>query len=281
MAERYDDGDRETVWKELASVETDTLDDRVMADVERVAERTMARVAANVATLVVRLTLMGYRFGSCYSANVRRQSIEDLGLRESMAAAGRDTSWIDRGALEESVMGWPGPRDDIDDHVHRAERLVGRLPVSLRALVRKVDTVDLSGSFPSWNPSAFNFDGDRDWPAFGVVSDALSLLPVEAVEEYVNKASGAIHRDFMAGGVFGLTVKADHRLTANFAGSHVTTVVPSRAIDPVLDDVYCRPGVRLTEYLRAVFEWGGFPGFEFAADVPGEIEILRRGLLPI
>ncbi len=274
-------GECQAVWAELASVTADRLAEPELADAHRVAELTMERVAANIATLVVRLTVMGYRFGACYSSNVRRQSIEDLGLRDSMAAAGRDTTWIDRGDLEERVMGWAGPREDIDKLIARVEDVVGPLPLALRALVRSVDTVDLSGSFPSWDPSAFNFDTDPEWPTFGVVSDALSLTPVETVEEYVNPATDEIRRDFLDGKTFGLTLKPDHRLMANFAGGHVTIAVPSGSIDPVLDGVYGRPGIRLTDYLRVVFSWGGFPGFEFAPSVPPELDALRNGLLEI
>ena len=90
LAERYEAGDHEAVWDELSTRDLTELSPDAVSDAARVSELTMQRVAANVATIVVRLTLMGYRFGTRYSRNLRRQSIEDLGLRQSMAEAGRD-----------------------------------------------------------------------------------------------------------------------------------------------------------------------------------------------
>lgn len=279
LAERYEAGDHTAVWDELSARNSTEFGPAELDDVARVCELTMQRFASNVATLVVRLTLMGYRFGTRYSTNLRRQSIEDLGLRESMEQAGRDVSWIDQGDVEESVMGWGGPRADIDARLLRSERLLGALPLALRALIRRVDTVDLSGSFPNWEPSAFNFDTDGEWPAFGVVSDPFNLTPIELAEDYRNPATGRIHRDFLAHGRFPLPIKVDHKLAANFAGAHVTVSMPTAAVDPVLDGVYQRPQIRLVEYLRTVCDWGGFPGFAFADEVPAEIGELKTGLV--
>jgi hypothetical protein len=40
-------------------------------------------------------------------------------------------------------------------------------------------------------------------------------------------------------------------------------------------------GIRLVEYLRTSFAWGGFPGFEFYPPAPPELDELRAELLPI
>jgi hypothetical protein len=51
--------------------------------------------------------------------------------------------------------------------------------------------------------------------------------------------------------------------------------------DPALIRVDGREGIRLVEYLRTSFAWGGFPGFEFYPPAPPELDELRADLLPI
>jgi hypothetical protein len=282
LAERYEAGEHEAVWAELRSLGSDVFEPDVLPDAERVADLTMQRAATNVALLVVKLTAMGYRFGDRFVHNRRRQAIEDLNLRDSMEKAGRDVAWVDAGDVEETVMGWSGPRPDINDRLERAEKAVGPLPLALRALVRHIDAVDLAGSFPSWNPGAYDFDDGGEWPVFGVVSDAFNIIGIDVVEDFLKPGTDEVldtYRDET--GRLPLPVKADHVLSANIAGGYCTVSVPDPVADPILEGAFMRPGTTLVEYLRASFRWGGFPGFEFVSDPPPEIEILRRGLLPL
>jgi hypothetical protein len=281
LAERYEAGDHRAVWEELSALGPGVYEPEWRADAEDVAAITMQRAATNVATLIVRLTLMGYRFGHRYNRNQRRRTIEDLGLRDSMASAGRDVSWVDAGDVEEHVMGWQSPADDVLATLEQIEKVTGALPLSLRAFVRYVDAVDLSGSFPSWDPSAYAFD-DGEWPRFGTISDPLNFNGAELINEFVRADPGFMDpMRIPAPRSRTVPVASNHLLSANQAGDLHTILLPDRIADPIVLGVYGRPDVRLVEYLRAAFEWGGFPGFAFAATVPPEIDKLRRGLLPI
>lgn len=261
-------------------------DPSVRPEAEEVARRTMVRVAANVALLTVRLTALGYRFGARAGHNRRRRTIEDLGLRDSLEEAGRDVAWVDAGDVEETVMGWAPPGPGVADRLADAEARLGRFPVALRALVLGVDAVDLSGSFPQWDPSAYDFsDVDLDpeappWPAGGTYSDPLNLLGVEAILE-LTAHPAEIGQLADEQGRIVVPVGANHLLAANQAGDYHHVVLGGGEADPVVEGVLGRPGIRLVEYLRVAFEWGGFPGFEFADRVPPEIDVLRRDLLPI
>jgi hypothetical protein len=281
LAERYEAGEHLEVWDELNALGAKVYRPAMRADAERVAELTMQRAALNIATLIVRLTLMGYRFGHRYNRNQRRRTIEDLGLRDSLASAGRDVSWVDAGDVEEHVMGWQSPADDVLAVLGQLEKTTGPFPLALHAFVEHVDVVDLSGSFPSWDPSAYAFD-DADWPPFGVLSDPLNFNGIEVIAEFVRSDPAFMDPSHIPRPrTLSMPVAPNHLLSANQAGEYHCVLLPDLVADPILEGVYGRPGIRLVEYLRVAFAWGGFPGFEFAADVPPEIEVLRRGLLPL
>ncbi len=287
-AARYEAGQHRAVWEEMRAAGPDALAPARRADAEEVARLTMARVAGNVAVLSVRLTLLGYRFGQRYSRNRRRRTIVDLGLRKSMESAGRDVSWVDEGDVEETVMGWPGPRGDVVERLAGAEAILGaELPLALRALVVAVDTVDLAGSFLSWEPSAFDFDDDLDWPPAGRLTDPFNLLGIDVVAEHLHPDTGELDPTHLDDdGRFALPIANDAELSANRVGGVKTVLLPDpdpvAVIDPVIHGVTGRPGIRLVDYLRCTFEWAGFPGFELEpGPYPPELAQLRRGLSPL
>jgi len=286
------------------------FDEPVRADAEAVAALTMERAAANVATLVVRLTLLGYRFGGRNSRNTRRRTIEELGLRDSLEAAGRDVSWVDAGALEEHVMGWEAPGAEIEPELRKVDDALGPLPLSFTALVRAVDTVNLAGSFPEWTPTSYAYafdeedlpdaadprdpDDPEDPEAAGgpqgaaeepeeitTFTDALNFSGIAMINENFQPSAAAAGGRQVAPRSYALPIAANHLLGSNRPGDFHTINLPDLVADPVLDGVFGRPGIRLVEYLRVAFEWGGFPGLEFADGVPPQIAKLRRGLLPI
>lgn len=284
LAERYEAGEHTQVWDELVALGPDVFDERWRPEAELVAAATMQRVAANLALVVVRLTAMGYRFGGRHNHNQRRRTIEDLGLRDSMAAAGRDVSWVDAGDVEEHVMGWAPPGPEVEAGLRKLDDVVGPLPLSFAHLVRGVDRVDLTGSFPDWDPAAYTFAavGDDDPPAaaFGLVSDPVNFNGIDMINENFHPGpppdpGGWALRSFS------MPIASNHLLSANQAGDFHFLDLPDPVADPVLVGVYRRPGIRLVEYLRVAFAWGGFPGFEFADHVPPQIEVLRRGLLAL
>lgn len=287
LAERYENGDREAVWAEL--VEIGALDGTpgLRQDAERVAALTMQRAATNVATLTIHLTARGYRFANRYSRNRRRRTIEDLGLRRSMEAAGRDLSWVDEGDVEETVMGWAGPRPDVGEHIDAAERAIGGpLPLSVRFACRYLDVVDLAGSFPGWIPSAFDFDDDLDWPAAGLVTDPVNLLGIDCVTDHVDPATGRVDALNLHEGHYVLPIANGPELSANQIGAmktvRLTATDHGEAVDPFLHGVPWHPGIRFVEYLRLSFAWAGFPGFSvLESDPPSEIRRLQALMLPL
>ena len=280
LAERYEGGACEQAW-------ADADQDADPAEVAELANVTMARVASNVAVLVVRLTALGYRFGSCYATNRRRRTIEDLGLRASMERAGRDMSWVDAGDREESVMGWAGPGDDIATRIAEAETALGHpLPVTLRALYEHVGAVDLAGSFLSWDPSAYDFDDDLDWPPFGVLAEPFNLLPVEGILEHVDPETGRIdplHRE--PDGGFAVPLANGPELSANRIGGLLHVVLPAATarppVDPVVRGVPGQSEITLVAHLRRSFAAAGFPGMAVVEPPPPELAKLAAGLLPI
>ncbi len=288
LAERYEAGDCEAVWDRIADLGDAAASAPWQADVDTVADLTMQRVAGNVATIVVRLTLMGYRFGHRYSRNRRFRTIEDLNLRRSMESAGRDMRWLDEGEVEETVMGWPGPAPEIEDRISAAEQLLGSpLPAAMRSLYRHVGEVDLAGSFPAWNPSAFDFDDDLDWPAFGYFTEPFNLLPVDGIMDHVDPATGELDATHLSSrGQLAVPIANGRELSANQIGETNHILLPVLGIeasaDPLVRGSSGTTEVRLVAYLRETFEWGGFPGVAHTEQpVPVEIERLRVGLLPI
>jgi hypothetical protein len=172
-----------------------------------------------------------------------------------------------------------------------AEARLGAFPLALRAVLTDVDAVDLSGSFPAWDPSAYDFadvdlvaaaddDDAPAWPAFGRFSDPLNLLGAGSILELTAHPAETGQLADERGRIL-VPVAANHLLAANQAGDYHHVVLAGPEADPVVEGVYGRPGIRLVEYLRVACEWGGFPGFEFADRVPPEIDVLRRDLLPL
>jgi len=264
----------------------DVFEEPRRAEAEAVAAITMQRAAANVATLVVRLTLMGYRFGGRNSRNTRRRSIEALGLRDSLEAAGRDVTWVDAGDLEEHVMGWEAPGPEVEPELRKVEDALGPLPLSFVALVRAIDTVNLAGSFPDWTPTsyAYAFDDDTADDDIGEITtftDALNFNGITMINDSFQPSAVAAGGRTVAARSYPLPVAANHLLGSNRAGDFHSILLPDRVADPVLDGVFGRPGIRLVEYLRVAFAWGGFPGLEFADGVPPQIAKRRKDLLAI
>jgi hypothetical protein len=246
-----------------------------------VAERTAARVATNVALLVVRLTAMGYRFGARHNHNQRLGALVHLGLRDALADAGRDVAWVDAGEVEEHVMGWAPPGDEALEDIARIETLTGPLPVLLRALLIGVGPVDLAGSFPAWDPPTYDFtDGFGDDRL--VYSDPLNLFGAERVAEFV-----AVDTDLLIAATSdtprrsSVPIANNRELGANVAGDFHVVALPVATADPVVGGVHGHDAVHLLDWLRHAFDWGGFPGFADHPPPPAELEALRRDLLPL
>ncbi len=110
--ERYQNGDREAVWDELVALGVNVREEPFYADARAVARETMQRARANVEMLHQRLTALDYRFE--YPNEAVQPPAPD-------AAAGLD----------------------------EFERVVGQIPLSLRAWCEIVGEVNFIGNHPS------------------------------------------------------------------------------------------------------------------------------------
>lgn len=187
------------------------------------------------------------------------------------------------GDLDEYHYDWSPPTSDVEGDIARVDAAVpGGLPLTLRGLLRFVGEVDLAGSLPSWDPSAFIFEGPEAWPPFGVYSSPMHLYGVGITLGYIDPVSGRIDPRYLDDdGSYHLYVGADATTLAGYSGGCHTVALPSNSLDPVLETLRGGVSKRLVEYLRWVFEWGGFPGFDGSSRVPDEIALLRAGLLPV
>lgn len=281
LAERYDAGAHVEVWQELRALGPAVQDPPHLAEARAVAKRTAARVATNISLLVVRLTAMGYRFGARHNHNQRRGALVQLGLRDTMAEAGRDVAWIDAGEVEEHVMGWAPPGGDTLDDVARIEQLTGPLPLLLRALLVQVGAVDLAGSFPAWDPPAYDFTEGLGADRLGF-SDPLNLFGAERVAEFV-----AVDTNLLLAATSttprrsSVPIANNRELGANVAGDFHVVLLPEASADPLVRGVHGQDEVRLLDWLRHAFAWGGFPGFADHPEPPAELDVLRRDLLAL
>jgi hypothetical protein len=279
--ERYEAGQREQVWAELTDLGEAVFDAAHHTDAVAVAVATMNRVGTNISTLVQRMNSMGYRYSLQYRRNeLLREGYNRNRLRAQEIEDGEDPSWIDTGA-DEFTLWWKPRNGARPERLARAMRVLPPVPLALAALWRVVGDVSLGGSFRTWDPSAFLFEDGYDWPDVGVYSEPIEINGESALLGYCDEATGIVPPSYLVDGTFSMSLGPDATHSAGFSGGTHEIGLPDACANPVIHGVEHRPGIRLIEYLRVCFQWGGFPGFEFEATVPPEIATLRRDLLPI
>ena len=220
--DRYLAGEHQQVWKELVDAGEDVRQDALAADALAVAYETMERVNQNVRTLVERLNGLSYRFSA-------RQPHQPPGKR----------TWKE---------------------LQQLERLVGPLPLSLRAFYDVVGAVDLIGRHRGLIPRDSSIPPDP-LVVYGVedaVQEAESMEDEESRE--ITIAPDDLHKEDMSGG-----------------DPYVIAVPDARADAIVLNE---RHDLLFVDYLRLACRLGGFPGYEGVdRDLPAELDRLRAGLL--
>ena len=168
----------------------------------------------------------------------------------------------------------------------------GPLPISLRAWYEVVGGVSLIGSHTLLNDVDFGNRGGLRMGIGGmqvqlpgmqpvppqpattqdIAPDPLVIVPLE---ELLSQAS----EDEDGGGDLQLVIAPDDLHKANISGDAYYIHLPDAKADFVFDD-----GRRdsFVNYLRRVFQWGGFPGWERSGDAPRkELAELSEGLLPL
>jgi len=152
------------------------------------------------------------------------------------------------------------PQRSVDTQIRQLEKIAGTLPISLRAFYEIVGSVNWMGKHTSLLPANHPF-----------CPDPLVVFPIEAALETVHM--------FGDDGEPSILIAPDELHKANISGGGPYQIeVPDPAADGVLR---CeRHHLYFVEYLRLVFRFGGFPGFEGFEYPPPELAELCADLLP-
>jgi hypothetical protein len=298
---RYVAGEFREVWMELAALGDAVWLDPVAADALAVCYETMHRARTNIEILVGALDAEGYDFHpTVYSPYWQRsQKVKEW------VEAHDESSQLVVDSLQEPLMNLPEPvRGQMNaarkrqlplameiartfhDHrlgivrplvppewipqgwLRKITSRAGDLPLSLRAWHSTVGGVNLVGRHPELAPP-------------GVECDPLFVAPlkgvVDACEAWQEDHAAAKERP-----PFRMPISPPRSVKAGSSaeGDHYVITLPGATLDAVVEN---EPhALNFVDYLRLVFEWGGFPGF---ADIPGKapalIYRLKERLLPI
>jgi hypothetical protein len=249
--ERYHEGEYEQVWAELLALGEAVQEEPHVSEAWAVARETMGRVRHNIELIIPRLKTVGYELGYAW--------------------AGYDDE-VGRGAPPVFAPPQTNARVRLDE----LERLVGPLPVSLRAFYEAVGAVNFIGQPPdSWGlrqlldvykldplyvyPLEVAFEEYDDWKVLSEEEEASYAVPI---------APDLYHKYGISGGMW----------------YHIKP--PNRAADAPLE---AEPHhTTFVNYLRICFRWGGAPGLETLSRDSSRREVIQRdlrhlteGLLPI
>jgi hypothetical protein len=306
LLRRYQAGEHEAVWAEMMAPGAEVREPPYFEDARAVATETMRRARHNVELLIRRLDQLQYRF------EIPKPPARQLVLptiEERIAKMRREQTKLSPTGLDqlEGMM----RRQDADRRAkaaHQAEqeankraitdhltdnsvfsaidpRFVKRipamemkgffLPLSLRAWIEEVGHVCLIGAHPT-----LSFFEGAGFP--GIYTDPFMMLPdAYELQGWLEEAKGSKEIPSLDA-VVGWTAEAKARLAvANEQLDYGYTItLPNPAADAPLKGE--RHGVTFVEYLRIVFRWGGFPGWEQQEKRPErELKFLGDGLLPI
>jgi hypothetical protein len=162
------------------------------------------------------------------------------------------------------------PTDADREELDRIEEELGGLPAAFAACLRQVGAVDFTGDCPALRLSYHERRAVSGMPPGADFPDPLVIPSIEFLSYR--------WEDREEDEEFVFPFAPDELHKANISGGTHDLYLPDSA-DPVLDGVAGRPGITLVEYLRTSIRWGGFPGWEFAADqAPPALDSLRAQL---
>jgi hypothetical protein len=153
------------------------------------------------------------------------------------------------------------PGRSVHRQIERLEKKTGALPLALRAFYEVVGMVNWMGEHTSLAPR----DGS-------VAPDPLVVYPIEG-------ALGDAEESSEDGEGFIVIAPDDLQKSNTSGGEPYGIAIPDSCADAELLNE--RHDLYFVAYLRLVFRWGGFPGYE-GVDVgaPSEIAMLRDALVP-
>jgi len=282
--ERYMAGDHTRVWSDLVGLGAAVREDPNAVDALAVAYETMRRVERNVRTVVERLLKMNYEFrtpGMALDAwTERAESLTSIDPTKmimgnansphlqkllSLFSVGRErlanqVAAAKRTPRDLTIRAHVPPSGQVRKQVARLEKIVGSLPLSLRAFYEVVGAVDWIGTHPSLAPDSSDICPDP--------------LVVFSIEDTLEEGEQGMEE----GDAF-VTIAPDdlHKADTSGGDPYQIAVPDPRADGELLNE---RHQLFFVDYLRLCFRFGGFPGYEgIDRGVPAEIEALAEGLL--
>lgn len=240
LFDRYLAGEHEQVWRELVALGGDVRSEGRAADALAVAYETMHRVDRNVRLLAGRLESMNYRFVYPGSGG------GFFGLGKAKAHHPHTA-----------------PPANVHAKIAELETMIGGpLPLSLRCFFEVVGDVNFNGDHPAIAPKEGSIAPDP--------------LMVCGVEEAIAMVDGLDRGD---DDLVPIEFAPDALHKANVSGGAPYAIqVPDESADAPVENAPHE--VMFVEYLRIAFQWGGFPGWEYAPSIPSQFDSLRDGLLP-
>jgi hypothetical protein len=296
--DRYQTGEHQQVWLELVALGDAVRQEPVYSDALAVASETMRRARENIQTLIGRLYDIGYNFTSGREAGVAvARMLEGLAAQTpdllKMAGSipsdilGVASGWIARPQdaqagierLAKSMMGIGmalplmhplndgavcGRASDYEDLWSDLDSIEGELrgplPLSLRAWYENIHHVSFMGTHPILNPKGHH----APTLSSGTLPDPLVILALEEVTRGFDEPGPC-------------SISFDDVSKFNFSGGEYNVRLPDKGADLIFEDW---KKDYFVEYLRRVFRWGGFPGWERHPHPPIElIGELSEGLL--
>ncbi len=150
------------------------------------------------------------------------------------------------------------PDHEVDTKIRQLEKAAGTLPLSLRAFYQVVGSVDWIGKHASLSAAKSP-----------LCTDPLVVEPIERVLEASDY--------FGDGKEKWIVIAPDALMKAETSGGDPYVIeVPNTAADGILR--FEEHGLYFVEYLRLVFRFGGFPGYEGIEQQPPELATLSADL---
>ncbi len=207
-------------------------------------------------------------------------------LEKSAAEAAKQAAAQKKPPLEDAYVFSP-PDGETPGMLEELEKAAGGpLPLSLRAWYQQVGGVSLMGSHAVLNAVSFSNRGMlsqfESLQAHGVPGPAVGAdfapdpLVIYPLDELLDQSAD---REDDEEEELQLVISPDDLHKANISGDAYYITLPDARADFPFDDWH---KTTFVNYLRSVFEWGGFPGWERYGNPPRkEIQELSEGLLPI
>ena len=145
--DRYQQGEREQVWQELTALGDQVYEERLYADAYAVATETMRRARQNIELLIARLRKLGYAF----------EFPDDV---------------------------FTPPEAELLEDMVLFEKVVGRVPLSVRAWVEQVGTVNFIGTYPRLS----SYDSSPPMMQMGNQSIRIDSIDMDDMLEQLNAA---------------------------------------------------------------------------------------------